>query len=440
MAEADTGGKRQHNNDGLVITEQWAMAAEAIKASGSGGQSPPIVAVCGPKNSGKSTFCKFLVNELLADYAEVAYLETDAGQPEFTPPGCLSLHLLQEPVLGPPHSHQQEPLRCHYFGDLSPKADPEAYLRQIVSLYDHFRSHVYSPPATSAGSPADTRAALPQPPGVPLVMNTCGWIKGLGYDVLVDVLAYVVPTHVVQLRLPTAAKNLPPGAFWEPLPPPPPPGGPPSLGGSRAHLLFCDAVPAADVDLGRVAEKSAVEGRALRHLASIQSIVGRQPGADGGEADADAEAYAWAARALAAHHPYEVPLGAVSIVHLHSQIPAEEVLYSINGAVVGLAEAAGGSAGEPGRGLAGPPWCLGTGLVRGVDGEGGVLYLLTALPLARLQRVGTLLRGRIELPAALLQAPGLVSPYLSRFCIPAEGTGAAAMKSRGNLLRRTVEA
>jgi len=30
----------------------------------------------------------------------IAYLECDPGQTEFTPPGCLSLHLVYEPVLG----------------------------------------------------------------------------------------------------------------------------------------------------------------------------------------------------------------------------------------------------------------------------------------------------------------------------------------------------
>jgi len=31
---------------------------------------------------------------------QVAYMECDPGQTEFTPPACLSLHLVSEPVLG----------------------------------------------------------------------------------------------------------------------------------------------------------------------------------------------------------------------------------------------------------------------------------------------------------------------------------------------------
>lgn len=112
--------------------------------------SPPIILVCGGKDVGKSTFCRFLVNCLLnrletcsfcddlccvsclklcEDLAawqvplffrisilkalhwwvslfvlcrceEVAFLETDVGQTELTAPAILSLHCLKEALLG----------------------------------------------------------------------------------------------------------------------------------------------------------------------------------------------------------------------------------------------------------------------------------------------------------------------------------------------------
>lgn len=30
----------------------------------------------------------------------MAYLDTDVGQPEFTLPGCVSLHILDQPIVG----------------------------------------------------------------------------------------------------------------------------------------------------------------------------------------------------------------------------------------------------------------------------------------------------------------------------------------------------
>jgi polynucleotide 5'-hydroxyl-kinase GRC3/NOL9 len=61
--------------------------------------------VCGPKNSGKSTFSRNLVEVLLQRYKRVAYLDTDVGQPEFTAPGFLSLTIVDKSILGNPHTY-----------------------------------------------------------------------------------------------------------------------------------------------------------------------------------------------------------------------------------------------------------------------------------------------------------------------------------------------
>lgn len=37
---------------------------------------------------------------------------------------------------------------------------------------------------------------------------------GIGYDLLVDMIKYMKPTHVVQIRTTSENKNLPDGAFW----------------------------------------------------------------------------------------------------------------------------------------------------------------------------------------------------------------------------------
>ena len=56
--------------------------------------------VLGAKNVGKSSFARVLLNRLLSLHPRVAYLDCDPGQPEFTPPGLLSLHLVDKPVDG----------------------------------------------------------------------------------------------------------------------------------------------------------------------------------------------------------------------------------------------------------------------------------------------------------------------------------------------------
>jgi hypothetical protein len=46
---------------------------------------------------------------------------------------------------------------------------------------------------------------------------------------------------------------------------------------------------------------------------------------------------------------------------------------------------------------------FGAGIVRGIDIEKGVLYVITPLDLDELQQVDVFLQGRIEIPVALLQ-------------------------------------
>ena len=39
-------------------------------------------------------------------------------------------------------------------------------------------------------------------------------ISRVGYDVLVDMLKYICPTHVVKISISSEKKNLPAGEFW----------------------------------------------------------------------------------------------------------------------------------------------------------------------------------------------------------------------------------
>ncbi|KAI9165911.1 hypothetical protein LWI28_022748 [Acer negundo] len=49
---------------------------------------------------------------------------------------------------------------------------------------------------------------------LPLAFNTPGWVKGIGYDILVDISRYIMPSNVVKINISFEKKNLPAGAFW----------------------------------------------------------------------------------------------------------------------------------------------------------------------------------------------------------------------------------
>uniref|UniRef100_A0A1D1Z8E7 Polynucleotide 5'-hydroxyl-kinase NOL9 n=1 Tax=Anthurium amnicola TaxID=1678845 RepID=A0A1D1Z8E7_9ARAE len=155
------------SHPGVHIPRSWSEAADSI-TFGSPASPPPIAFICGPKNSGKTTFSRHLVNTLLQRHKRVAYLDTDVGQPEFTPPGCLSLHVLHEQSPELTVLSLKTPVRCLFFGATSSKRDPKAYLSSIFCLYDYFCKEYRSNKLENPGKPM-----------LPLVVNTPGWVKGM---------------------------------------------------------------------------------------------------------------------------------------------------------------------------------------------------------------------------------------------------------------------
>jgi polynucleotide 5'-kinase involved in rRNA processing len=49
---------------------------------------------------------------------------------------------------------------------------------------------------------------------VPLVVNTPGWVKGMGLSMLADLVQAVRPATVLNLQSGNARKDLPAGPFW----------------------------------------------------------------------------------------------------------------------------------------------------------------------------------------------------------------------------------
>jgi polynucleotide 5'-hydroxyl-kinase GRC3/NOL9 len=63
-------------------------------------QNVQVMCVVGAKNVGKSTFARYSLNSLLSSHENVAFLECDPGQSEFTPPGTVSLNIVSKPCIG----------------------------------------------------------------------------------------------------------------------------------------------------------------------------------------------------------------------------------------------------------------------------------------------------------------------------------------------------
>ncbi|KAI8322826.1 hypothetical protein GQ54DRAFT_297110 [Martensiomyces pterosporus] len=168
----------------------------------------PTCVIAGGQGQGKSTFTRLLINRLLGRYGRLFYMETDLGQSEFSPPGALTLTMITDPLLGPPFTHasQIEPYHAIYMGVTTPKNDPDRYVVGIQRLSAVYRDYVSALKASSATKVADPQSlsATSDPSElsslvVPLVVNTHGWLKGLGLDMHYSLCETVRPTTYIQL-------------------------------------------------------------------------------------------------------------------------------------------------------------------------------------------------------------------------------------------------
>ncbi|KAI9666339.1 MAG: hypothetical protein M1821_004274 [Bathelium mastoideum] len=159
----------------------------------------PIILVCDAKSTGKSTLGRMILNRLITtrpshkpernfSHQPVFFLDLDPAQPEFGPPGLISLIQIRRPILGPPFAHVDTTvtpnirlIRAHTLTALSPNEDPVHFLQaanQLMQEYHH---------------------ALARAPGIPLVIDYPSWATGLGLDTLVQFIEKWTPSDVVHL-------------------------------------------------------------------------------------------------------------------------------------------------------------------------------------------------------------------------------------------------
>lgn len=146
--------------------------------------------ICGPKSSGKSTFSKIVTNRLVTrrdgakgrTWPGVAVLDIDPGQPEFSPPGVVSLVLLDQPTLAPPFCHPTLDhtylKKSHAVASITPATDLEHYKACVIDLFRTYKATC---------------------PKCPLVINTPGWIQGSGLTLLADLISEIRPTEIMYM-------------------------------------------------------------------------------------------------------------------------------------------------------------------------------------------------------------------------------------------------
>ncbi|EEB08627.1 AAA family ATPase Grc3 [Schizosaccharomyces japonicus yFS275] len=160
-------------------------------------KKPVRILVSGPKGSGKSMFARYLANRLLESLNEIQYLDSDPGQAEFLPIGCVSLNHINKPLHGPAFARQNAtPLRSVrlHLGDTSPKNDLIHYPACIERLMNEYQHDNFERELSSITP-------------LSLIINCPGWIKGLGAELLQKTIRLTKPTHIVYLHRETSSRS-----------------------------------------------------------------------------------------------------------------------------------------------------------------------------------------------------------------------------------------
>ncbi|GAC77356.1 uncharacterized conserved protein [Moesziomyces antarcticus T-34] len=227
------------------------LATSALSAAQHPQEESVVALIRGNRKVGKSTLSRMALERILSLGSNiggaVAYLELDLGQSDFGPPGMVALHVFKREdasladqgavqaasehatsgtgldqnnvngdrqvargacvTLGPGWCQPRVPARAHFVGDVSPRDDPESYVAAVHDLIDYFRTHIQPGQADAAGIQQR----------VPLVINTQGWIKGLGADLAARLEPLLRPTHILDVNPRGSSGIVPPptrGPRW----------------------------------------------------------------------------------------------------------------------------------------------------------------------------------------------------------------------------------
>ena len=338
-------------------------------------------------------------------------------------------------VPGPPWTHPSLPNVAHYIGSTTPKSSPSNYLSAIQALIqayrEEFQAHVVDNTDLDDPRVADV---------IPLVVNTMGWTKGLGADLMSKIEDLIEPTHIVEVA---AAQEL---------------GQPPSVHTQtrhRARIYVVESMSSSD-------KYSPAD---YRHLSTMSYFHAIFPIPSPGPRK-QISAASWNTWPLCSQPPYEVDwavaLDKVTVTGTGSEdvVPAE-ILRVLNGAVVGLVECEPGTLDLEGTALQselhipymqGSPCpapssstCHGLALIRSVSSLSTHLHVLTPVPPYFFSKCRVLVKGELELPMwGMLDHRGNGGDVagIQEGKVPflqwdkGDGVGAERRRVRRNLMRR----
>ena len=341
--------------------------------------------------------------------------------------------------LGPPFTHPLQPFKAHFVGSTTIQSSPSHYQACIQSLLDTYRLDVKDNYELSSGQVStDSAYDMDSVEGIPLVINSFGWNKGLGAESIQFIESQVDLTHVYTFESARADST------WST-------GEGQSM--QSSNLVFLEPIRRPKPDHGHADRRSLMTMSYFHHHKEV------------------GEPTRWNTDLpLCAQPPWEVAWtdaidGIILLGNGSEDVAASEVLRVLNGGIVALVEM---EPSVPGilqenestsivpytQGSSPPPPnrsnCVGMALVRGVRASMGTLHVLTPVRPEILAQARVLVMGEVKLPiwgmldfragarsSDQIAGVKLASvPFLHWTGGPDGAAGAKKLRVRRNLMRK----
>ncbi|XAR71225.1 hypothetical protein NMG60_11028392 [Bertholletia excelsa] len=150
-----------------AILEARRNRAKESPSDSDSSQGPRVIVV-GPTDSGKSTLSRMLLSWAAKQAWKPTFVDLDIGQGSITIPGCIAATPIEMPI-DPVEGIPLEMPLVYFYGHTTPSANADLYKVLVKELAQILEKQL-------AGN-AESRAAG-------MVINTMGWIEGLGYELL----------------------------------------------------------------------------------------------------------------------------------------------------------------------------------------------------------------------------------------------------------------
>ncbi|KAL0279031.1 UNVERIFIED_CONTAM: hypothetical protein PYX00_000678 [Menopon gallinae] len=338
-------------------------------------QPQKCTVICGGKGVGKSTLLKYLINTQLMRNQSVLCLDFDPGQTEFTAPGSVSAVLVKDPLFGPNFTHSIKPEKMAFLGYVNVALNPLKYIKSVNYIIQSCRED-------------------PDLSTIPWFVNTMGFNKGIGFDIMVNVLRLLQPDVVIEICSSDRSKNY--KILLEP-----------NNVENEAVISF---VP--------------IENNVLNYRYYSLNTCARSKGIgfQGGFKPAELRDFmtlsyfsplvSFPYNSLNAAQPFWLPFSKLTLA-VNDPVEPEYILQAFNGSLVGLCnldgiECESSMVAEDSeisslRVVIKPEIapCFGLGIVRGIDCSEKKIYILTPLSESDLENVNCLNLGSMSPPSCL---------------------------------------